>query len=192
MKSIIIIACIVGGLIVLFIVISKLGKRMRRMSSEIGWRRIINDPETDALFRQMIGTENFKHAISNLLRPANVHCIKFMSNLLYLLYEGDKGKIQANPDTKGFVYQTHSIVSYRTRMDRPLGLAIWFIAAFPDIVNWINEDENDNSEILYEGIDENRLDEAFDKQKDSPERIEVYKKMVENYRLKVKPILETQ
>ena len=71
-----------------------------------------------------------------------------------------------------------------------MGLSTWFIAAFPDIVKWINNDGLDTSELLYDGIAEDQLGAAFDKDKDCVERVKVYKVIVDNYLKKVKPTLE--
>ena len=190
MRALFIMAGILAGLAVLLLVLRLLGRLLMTKSSEIGWTRLLSDPDTDSKFESMIGEKNFKHAIVHVLMPAGVHFIKFMSNLLYLLFEGDKTRIVTNPETRGFTSFTTSIANYRSRTDRPMGLALSFIAAFPDIVDWINKDENFDDDSLYQGIEEDKLEVAFDSEKDSLLRHEVYTIMVSKYLTKTGRRLE--
>ena len=142
----------------------------------------------------MFGIDNFSYIIGMVLKPLNINRLKFVSNLTWLRFEGDEYTIKNNPIMAKFNIYTPSIKAFTRSIDRP-PMPIWYIAAFPDINLWMNN-ENRNIEFTYEtiheGITEEDLKEFGDSDFNSIAGIKIIKQMILNYLNKVKPYLEVQ
>lgn len=166
--------------------------------SYMAWQSCINDSEINSdSYSAVSGTKNFGYVIENLLIPLEIDYVKFSSNLLFLGYEGDKRMSSGNYDDFTASKITSSVKMFQRRYNRPSLFPIWFIAAFPDIVSWLNsaKDETANikmNEIFFNGIEEDKLDKLTDKESSIEEVTEIFKKMVGNYMEFIKNSLETQ
>ena len=179
----------ITGVVILFLIVNKINGIL----SNKAWDKLLIEPGTDSLFKDSFGISNFTYIVAKVLKPLKISHIKFMSNVFLLAYEDDEKEM--SPDVRYFSLYTPSIRTYKRRMDRPSGLPVWFIAAFPDIVKWISTTSPDfeKQHLLYEGISEKMLKIVADKTiKDSHEKIDAYRVMVENYLAKVRSYLETQ
>ena len=183
---------IIAAVLLTFLVVRPMLNRIEWGRSAKGWDKLLNHPGTDEAFRNSFHVSNISYAIAKVLRPSRADYFKFMSNLYYLAFEGDQIRIDMNRDAHFFSFYTRSIRSFASQIERPVGLSMFFIAAFPDVVDLINGEGFEESALLYEGIPEDQLSLALDKGNDSAERIDVYAMMIENYVAKVKPTLEIQ
>jgi len=187
----VILLIIVAVIVFLFLVLRRILNRIVRHSSNMGWDAVLASPSTDSMFHRDFEIENFTYPVAKVLKPLKVNYVKFMSNLLCLSYEGDELRMNLDKGMRYITLQTPSIAHYRDFLNRPL-LPLWFLAAFPDVVDWINSDDFEKSEVLYEGIDEGLLEAGFQDWGDSQQKTDVVRGMIEYYLKKVRPALETQ
>jgi hypothetical protein len=155
------------------------------------WDALINDPETEKMF-EGLGIMNSPYIIGVVLRPMKISVFSFTSNLVWLLHEGDERSIQRSSDHAQFNNYSPSIKYFSRPINRPR-LPLWYIAAFPDVIKWENEDakEDEIFSKIYADINEDDLGDAIDCGWEDNNSIAILKKMVTNYLKNVKPYLET-
>jgi hypothetical protein len=187
MVALIIFVAIILVALLVFVIM----QRNARRASKEGWTDLLENAEKIENFNNMLGIKNFETAMRDLLIPAKVNFIKFNSNLLYLLNNGEPvNRLIANAATAYFSVRTPSIRRFGKRHKRPTALSLWFIAAFPDVADWGARHRGQVS--LFEGLTEATLDQALKSGPDSDETMMVYGRMLHNYQLKVRARLETQ
>jgi len=186
------------GVILVFFVIPRFFRALGRRGSSSSWDKVIASPDADQMFGPLVGGENFTYGAAKLLRPFGIDYMKFCSNVLYLMHEGQMEHAALMGDAQAirqFRYYTPSISEFAARFTRPLGMPTWMVAAFPDVLSWINEStpEEDRMEVLLSGIDESELERAFGGESEvTNATIDVYRRMIENYLREVRPRLEAQ
>ena len=194
MTFFIILAVIIGVFILLFGILRPVGSKINTNISNNDWDSILNDPSTDSSFKNMFGIEHFSYIIGTILKPLNINRYKFVSNLTWLSIEGNEYAIRNNPIMAKFNMYTSSIKAYTRTMDRP-PMPIWYLAAFPDISLWMNNENIDleyTQKTIHAGITEQELELLDNSGFNSIGGIKIIKKMVFNYLKKVKPFLEVQ
>ncbi|MDR2716516.1 MAG: hypothetical protein LBB89_00415 [Treponema sp.] len=185
---------IIGVVIVLFFVVRPLLNKTVSQSSDKDWERILNTPEIDQMFRQTFQVNNIFHVIAILLKPLNINFTKFVSNIVWLANDGNEYTIKNSPDQSYYQFYTPSIKYFTRSINRPQ-MPIWYIAAFPDVNKWRNDDnttEEDVENKLYVGITEDEVEEAINSNWESNNAINTLKKVVLNYKNNVKPYFEVQ
>jgi len=182
---------ILFALVIGFFIWKAVSKRTVLDPQTTGWDPLIHDPNTDDSFMMNFRLAHFSDTAEKVLQPLNVNYNKFMSNLFYLAYGGNLNNPFASQDAKRFTSHTASIKNYIEKQNRPL-MPLWFIAAFPDVLDWIQEAKAERSQILYEGIREDDLKSWLDMKEEDTRKLEIYKVMIENYLKKIKPELEIQ
>jgi hypothetical protein len=178
----------------LFGVIRPVGNKISSNISNDEWDAILNDPTTESSFKNMYGIDHFFYIIGTVLKPLNINRIKFVSNLMWLTAEGDEYTLKDNPITAKLNFYTPSIKYFTRNIDRPK-MPIWYIAAFPDINLWLNNDDIDFEyahEKIYEDITEQDMEELGDSGFNSIKGTRIIKRMVLNYLKNIKPYLEVQ
>lgn len=178
---------IVGGFIFLMLVVRPILNTVNKNGSNQNWDRIISEGNIDQMMEKEFGLIDMQFVIVTVLKPYNVNYIKFMSNLLFLKEEGMQSYLPVSDDRKYFSIYTPSIKEYASSLNRP-HLPLWYIAAFPDIVLWINSNEN-GIEMLFPEINEENYENEFSLGADR-EGISTLKIMVQRYLRLVKPYLE--
>jgi hypothetical protein len=185
---------IIGIFLVLFLIIRPILNKTVSNASNNDWERILNNPEIDRMFRDIFRINNIYYVIATLLKPLNINFSKFVSNLIWLANDGDEYAIKSSPDQSYYRFYTPSIKYFSHSIDRPK-MPIWYIAAFPDINKWRNDDsvsEEDVEKKLYVGINENEIEEAINSKWESNSSINTLKRMVLNYKNNIKPYFEVQ
>jgi hypothetical protein len=194
MTFFVVIAVIIGIFILIFGIIRPISNKINTNISDNDWETILKDPATDISFKQLFGIDNFSYIIETILKPLNINRYKFVSNLTWLATQGDEYTIRNNPIMAKFNIYTPSIKAFTRSIDRP-PMPIWYIAAFPDINLWMNNDNVDLEyahETIHGGITDEELDDLDETGFYSIKGINIIKKMVLNYLNKVKPFLEVQ
>ncbi len=183
------------GILLLFYLFNKfffpgIGKRL----SKNEWERFINNPEMAATFEKGFGIRNANFIIRNILIPLDIDYMKYMSNLIYLLCEGDSYYLTTSSEAKFFSKRTQSIVDFASRLDRPM-TPLWALAAIPDIYQWINDDNNDNDtvenriKILFDGVN---IPESQSLEEQDPSNFSYIREIAKKYILITNRKLETQ
>lgn len=183
---------IVAAIVTVFLVLRPILNRVVRWESDKRWERVLSNPDSDDVFEYSFQIVSFTDAVASVLKPLRVNFTKFMSNLIYLVQGGNDARLKTDPLMRRYRVRTRSIHKFGSFKRRPLGMPIWFMAAFPDVVDWINSGTLEKNCVLYEGIEEDLLESVLEDWRESSEKTQVMRKMVENYLRKVKPYLETQ
>jgi hypothetical protein len=117
--------------------------------------------------------------IKAFLSQDNVDLVKFMANYEIMKngsVEVYRASIRLHSEEDLSGHMTPSIEKVASPIDRPLGYPNWFVAAYPDIVLWASELEDDELlSILGDVSEEN----AFDK--DHRFKRECLRKVVDAY-----------
>lgn len=188
---------VVIGLVLVFVILPRVFRSLGRKGSSKSWQQIIAAPETDAMMRDLLGCENFTYVAAKVLSPLGIDYMRFVSNSIYLAHGGDLTTARMIPGSsdavKMFHYQTPSIRTLARITDRPQ-LPLWMLAAVPDVIDWMNEGPMDGQRIeqLYEGVTETEHEAADADGPDSRKKIDIYRRVIDNYLREVAPRLETQ
>jgi hypothetical protein len=175
---------VIGIFLVLMFIVRPVSNKVVSTVSKNEWDRILVDINLDSDFRE-IGIHNISYIINTVLKPLNVDYYKFCANLFFLYNDG-------RPRSE-FPLVTPSIRRFGRSVHRP-HLPLWYIAAFPDILSWINSLDIDSEYLankIYVDISEKELEASFEGNGESVIAINTLKKMVYNYKRNVKPYLET-
>jgi hypothetical protein len=91
----------------------------------VGWESFLSQPDVP---------DDVKTAARTVLIPEAVRVLPFLDNYVFLNSGGMVTLTGEPPPTP-----TESAKSFRRVMDRPPGMPLWFLAAFPDVANWASE-----------------------------------------------------
>lgn len=158
------------------------------------WENFINNPEMETSFEKGFGIRNANYIIKNILIPLEIDYMKYMSNLIYLLCEGDSHYLTTSSEAKFFSKRTPSILDFASRLERPM-TPLWALAAIPDIYQWINNENIDDDavenriETLFDGVNVPE-DQSIDEQ--DPSKFLYIKEIANKYIMITNTKLETQ
>lgn len=182
-----IILIIISIFLFLMLIIRPLINKKLSIISDKDWDWAINNPEINQMFKNVFKIDNINYVIENLLKPFKINYTKFVSNLTWLYTEGTSNNTSYNIITPSIKYFSREI-------DRP-HMPIWYIAAFPDINKWRNDDNTTEEEVenkLHIGLDELDMPNVDGNIYYLNEGVPIMKKIVENYLKNIKPYLETR
>lgn len=181
MVILVIIICFV----LLFFVFQKMGSSF----SNNTWDKFLSMSNLDEIGKAY-DFEIFRYIISTIFKPLQINSNVFLSNLIYLTYEGHQPSIMMREEGRLYRIYSQSIKDFGLSFNRPPLWPIWFIAAFPDIVKWQNESDLE-SNILFSNIDMDSLRQAKEMGFSHESDIDLFKKVILNYNLYVTKKLET-
>jgi tetratricopeptide (TPR) repeat protein len=93
------------------------------------WLSIFNNDR----FKEILGeVNNPQYIITSFLLPDGINIDVFKANLLFL-------EIGMLPLYQGEYEPSESILKYESILIRPVGYPEWFIAAYPDTIDWVDE-----------------------------------------------------
>jgi hypothetical protein len=183
-----VILIIIGIFIFLFLIVRPILNKTNSNISNKNWDWALNDQDIKEMFKNNFKIDNINYIVTNLLKPLNINYTKFISNLSWLHTDGRSNQLSSN-------FNTPSITHFTRPIDRP-HMPLWYIAAFPDICKWNNDENTTEEDImskLYENISfENDIPDIEDFNWGMNEAIPIIKKTVDNYLKNIKPYLETR
>lgn len=94
------------------------------------WKTVVKENTPDGLSPELIT------AIKEVIGPCGISARIFFDNYLFLETEGEDWRV---PNGHPKPVPIPSVLQYQHFMDRPPGHATWFLAAFPDVAQWIEE-----------------------------------------------------
>lgn len=101
------------------------GGGVKSFTDAIAWESFLSQPDVP---------EDLEAVVRTVFIPEAVKVMSFLDNYAFLLSGGmitTSGEPSPTP--------TESALSLRRPMDRPPGMPLWFLAAFPDVANWTAE-----------------------------------------------------
>jgi len=172
------------------------------------WENILNPLGEEGLSLLSIGSaEEAREIIDAFFLPDKINPLTFWGNCEALL-RGGHPSLEDLLDGKKSCQSTPSLSRFTWIADRPVGMPLWFIAAYPDVLLWYDNQVGDYmkahrpdedslaafSADLF-GLDptdpdlEERLDSFVDKE--GKFRPNILRKLVESYKDKIGKVLET-
>ena len=184
---------IVVLVVVGFQLVRHVGRKALKSSNEASWQKMLAHPDSDEMLETMFGISHGALVVSEILIRYRISYIRFASNHMYLETEGESVGVNAGAAVRDFRFVTPSIKNSRRRIGRPLGLPIWFLAAFPDVVDWLNSDEGiDRIEDVYKGA-EDLAEHVFSEADHEPDdEIRLFQHIVDYYLRNVRSHLEVR
>jgi hypothetical protein len=148
----------------------------------------------DNMFNLDIRNNNVKGVILIVLQPLKIDFYKFASNLIWLATEGNKTLIAKSPyQHPDYSLWTPSITKYTKKISRPWA-PNWFLAAFPDVCQWLFIPDTEAATINLLGTGQTMQDLKCIQSGHWVCRtgITALKKIAIYYFEKIKPYFETQ
>ena len=112
-----------------------------------------NPSQTAASFwlRSMQGMEpehfeEFNKIVTDFFIPDNINPAKFRANTR-LLFDRGVSLISGEEEKDD---PTPSVRKYHSFFERPMGIPIWFIAAYPDVTSWTDDESKKEGSILLD------------------------------------------
>lgn len=121
------------------------------------WKEFFNNPT--ALEIDIAPKEDIEDIVSMFIED-RIDPILFNNNIVALLKGGVPSASDLFLEKPKILEPSKSLTSFISIVNRPVGTPLWFLAAYPDVIDWLNEQDKQYME-LHKGDDDGWLKEIL-------------------------------
>lgn len=117
-----------------------MSERMKKIEHEV-WENTLRPLGKEGLSLLSVGSaKEANEIIDAFFVPDKIYPLRFMNNFIALFWQGTSPSLRVFLDLKESDETTPSLSRFEAMTDRPVGMPLWFIAAYPDVLLWYDNE----------------------------------------------------